>query len=180
MAEQEHENGNRNDNGNDPGQGEVLVGMQDHVIESLRAELDEARRKSLRAQADLDNYQKRARKDLDEERRFAQLPLVRDLLPVLDNLGRATDAAENKPDAAGLLEGVQMVAKQLETVLERFHCTEIDALHEPFDPHRHQAVMQQPSADHPPHTIIQVLQKGYQLHDRVVRPAQVIVSTPPA
>jgi molecular chaperone GrpE len=159
---------------------EALIAVQENEIESLRGQLDEARQKSLRAQADLDNYQKRVRKDLDEERRFAQLPLVRDLLPVLDNLGRAISAAESQPDAAGLLDGVRLVAKQLETVLARHHCTQIDALHEPFDPHRHQAVMQQPSAEHPEHTIVQVLQPGYQLHDRVIRPAQVIVSAPPA
>ena len=80
---------------------------------------------------------------------------------------------------ASLLQGVKLVSKQLQTVLERHHCVEIDALHEPFDPHRHQAVMQQASAEHPEHTIVQVLQPGYQLHDRVIRPAQVIVSTAP-
>ena len=98
---------------------------------------------------------------------------------LLDNLGRAIWAADSQPDAAGLLQGVKLVSKQLQTVLERHHCVEIDALHEPFDPHRHQAVMQQPSAEHPEHTIVQVLQPGYQLHDRVIRPAQVIVSTAP-
>jgi molecular chaperone GrpE len=159
-------------------QGAVL-GVQEHEIESLRADLAEARQRALRAQADFDNYQKRARKDLEEERRFAQLPLIRDLLPVLDNLARAIQAAQSQTDAAGLLEGVRMVAKQLDTIMERHHCKPIGVVNEPFDPHLHQAVMQQPSADHPPHTIVQVLQPGYQLHDRVIRPAQVIVSAAP-
>lgn len=176
----EPENGNAADVAHiDQAHDELSLGVEENEIESLRAQLNEARQKALRAQADLDNYQKRVRKDIDEERRFAQLPLIRDLLPVLDNLGRAISAADSQPDAAGLLEGVRLVAKQLETVLERHHCTQIDALHEPFDPHRHQAVMQQPSADHPAHTIVQVLQPGYQLHDRVIRPAQVIVSIQP-
>jgi molecular chaperone GrpE len=171
MAEQETGNA-------EPGRVQIPIGVQENEIDSLRTQLDEARQKALRAQADLDNYQKRVRKDIDEERRFAQLPLIKDLLPVLDNLGRAIQAADSKPDSAGLLEGVKLVSKQLQTVLERHNAKEIDALHEPFDPHRHQAVMQQPSADHPAHTIIQVLQAGYQLHDRVIRPAQVIVSAP--
>ena len=172
MAENEQNTGAGS---GDPASGGI-AGMQDVEIEALRALAEEAKQRALRAQADLDNYQKRARKDLEEERRFAQLPLIRDLLPVIDNLERAIQAAGSQPDSAGLLEGVRMVSQQLLTTLERHHCTPNDALNEPFDPHKHQAVMQQPSADHPPHTVLQVLQAGYQLHDRVIRPAQVIVS----
>jgi molecular chaperone GrpE len=73
-----------------------------------------------------------------------------------------------------------MVAQQLEGVLGRHNCIRIEALHKPFDPHLHQAIMQQPSADHPAGTVLHVAQEGYQVHDRVLRPAQVIVSTAPA
>jgi molecular chaperone GrpE len=99
-----------------------------------------------------------------------------DLLPVLDNVGRAIEAAEKHPDAAGLLEGFKMVARQLADALARHNCTPIPALHEPFDPHRHQAILQQPSAEYPAGTVLAVAQPGYQLHDRVLRPTQVIVS----
>ena len=118
-------------------------------VEQARRELDEARDRLLRTQAELDNYRKRARKELEEERRYANLPLLGDLLPVLDNVGRAIEAAEKTPDVASLVEGVKMVAQQLEGVLNRYHCRRIEALHKPFDPHLHQAILQQPSADHP-------------------------------
>lgn len=146
----------------------------------LRDELAAARDRALRAQAELDNYRKRTRKEMEDERRYAQLPLLSDLLPVLDNVQRAIQAAEKSPDASGLLAGFKMVAQQLEGVLSRHHCTRIEALHQPFDPHLHAAIMQQPSSEHPANTVIQVAQDGYQLHDRVLRPSQVIVSAPPA
>ncbi|HXT59783.1 MAG TPA: nucleotide exchange factor GrpE [Pirellulales bacterium] len=144
--------------------------------EQARRDLDEARDRVLRAQAELDNYRKRARRELDEERRYAALPLLGDLLPVLDNVGRAIQAAEKNSEAGSLVEGVKLVAQQLEGVLGRYHCVRIEALHKPFDPHLHQAIMQQPSAEYPPGTVLQVAQEGYQVYDRVLRPAQVIVS----
>lgn len=146
-------------------------------VEQARRDLDEARDRLLRAQAELDNYRKRARKELEEERRYANLPLLSDLLPVLDNVGRAIQAAEKTPDVATLVEGVKMVAQQLEGVFNRNHCHRIEALHKPFDPHLHQAILQQPSAEYPSGTVLHVAQDGYQVHDRVLRPAQVIVST---
>ena len=148
--------------------------------EQARRDLDEARDRVLRAQAELDNYRKRARRELDEERRYAALPLLGDLLPVLDNVGRAIQAAEKNSEAGSLVEGVKLVAQQLEGVLGRYHCVRIEALHKPFDPHLHQAIMQQPSAELPSGTVLHVAQEGYQVYDRVLRPAQVIVSTAPA
>jgi molecular chaperone GrpE len=150
-------------------------------LELLRAELAEARDRVLRAQAELDNVRKRLRREMEEERRYAQVPLMADLLPVVDNLGRAIEAAtksgiDGQADVATLLDGVRMVAQQLGETLNRHGCQRIEALHQPFDPELHNAVMQQPSADHPPGTVIGVVQEGYQLHQRVVRPSQVIVS----
>lgn len=147
-----------------------------HDIEQLRAELDLAKDRALRFQAELDNYRKRVSRQMDEERRYAQVPLIRDLLPVLDNVARAVEAAEKTADAASLLEGFRLVAKQLQGVLERHHCTPIEALHERFDPHLHEAILQQPSSEFPPNTVLDVVQAGYRVHDRVVRPAQVIVA----
>ena len=132
----------------------------------------------MRVHAELDNYRKRAARELDEHRRYANLSLLRDLLPVLDNVDRAIEAADKNADAAALLEGVKMVSQQLGDVLKRHHCTPIEALHAPFDPNVHHAVMQQPSEEYPANTVLMVTQNGYQLHDRVVRPSQVIVSTP--
>jgi molecular chaperone GrpE len=153
----------------------------DGDMDRLRQDLDDAKSRVLRAQADLENFRKRARREQEEERRYANWPLLSDLLPVIDNVGRAIQAAEKAADAGTLLEGVKLVAQQLVGVLTRYHCTRIVALGAAFDPHLHQAILQQPSAELPLGTVLVVAQEGYQLHDRVLRPAQVIVSSgPPA
>jgi molecular chaperone GrpE len=145
-------------------------------MDLARADLAEARDKMLRAQAELDNYRKRARRELDDERKYAEINLLRDLLPVMDNIHRAIDAAEKKADAAALLSGLKMVSQQLESLLEQHQCKPIEAIGEQFDPAQHAAVMQQLDADQPTNTVLNVVQTGFHLHDRVVRPAQVIVS----
>jgi molecular chaperone GrpE len=144
----------------------------------LQAELQAAKDRELRCHAELDNYRKRAARELEERLRYANLSLLRDVLPVLDNVERAIQAAQQNADAAALLDGFKLVHQQLEAVLSRHHCKRIEALHAPFDPHVHHAVMQQPSEEHPANTVLMVTQNGYQLHDRVVRPSQVIVSKP--
>jgi molecular chaperone GrpE len=149
-------------------------------LDQLRSELEQLKDRVLRSQAELDNYRKRASRELDDHRRYANIGLMRDLLPVLDNIQRAIEAAEKTSDISSLLDGVRLVAQQLEGVLESFHCVKIKALGEPFDPQVHHAILQQPSAEQPPNTVIMVTQDGYQLHDRVVRPSQVIVSAAPA
>lgn len=150
---------------------------------SLRTELAECRQRVVRLQAELENYRKRAQRTLQEERRYASLPLMRDLLGVVDNLQRAIDAAQEAinatpegPTSAGLLEGVKMVAGQLTDILQKHHCEEIPAEGTQFDPNVHEAIAQFPSPEHEAGEITQVTQTGYRLHDRVVRPAQVIVA----
>ena len=103
--------------------------------------------------------------------------MMRDLLPVLDNIDRAIQAAANTSDAGALLEGVKMVAKLLEDILRQRQCSPIEALHAPFDPNQHEAISMRPDAGHPANTVVDVVQSGFQLHDRVVRPTQVIIST---
>lgn len=156
---------------------EALREQEVATIARLETELAEAKDRELRARAELENYKKRAAREMADERRYANLPLIRDLLPVLDNLHRAIDATEKNHDAASLLAGVKMVVQQFRDIFGRHHCHEIDAQNTPFDPHRHQAVCQQPSEDVPPNTVVNVVHAGFQLHDRVVRPSQVIVST---
>ncbi len=152
-------------------------GAETSGLESIRAELQEANNRVLRKQAELENYRKRATREMHQQHRYAHLPLMRDLLPVLDNMDRALEAAEQTHDAAGLLQGVKMVAQQFQDVLAKYDCVKMAALNAPFDPHVHEAVMQQPNDEHPAGTVLQVTQAGFQLHDRVVRPSQVIVST---
>jgi len=145
----------------------------------LRTQLDEAKDRALRLQAEWENYRKRARRELDEERRYADLRLLGDFLPVLDNMQRAIDAASKSTEGGGLLEGFKLVKQQLDNVLAQHHCTRIEALHKPFDPHLHEAISQQPSAEFPSSTVLFVARDGYLLHDRVIRPAQVIVAAAP-
>lgn len=153
-------------------------------LEALRSRLQSAEQKrdeylelAQRTRADFENYQKRIQRDLATERRFAQAPLASDLLAALDNLERATAAAEQAGEKGPLVQGVSMVHTQLLDALRRHGVTRMEALGLPFDPNLHEAVMQQPSAEHPPMTVVQVLQPGYMIHERVLRPARVAVST---
>ena len=148
-------------------------------LDGLQAELEEAQNRALRSSAELENYRRRANRQMEEERRYANLDLLRELLPIWDNMGRAVDAAKKAGEADALLEGFKMVCAQLENVFERVHCVKIDAEGEAFDPNLHEAISQMPSADHPSGTVLYVTQIGFRLHDRVVRPCQVVVSAAP-
>ncbi|MGA2035023.1 MAG: nucleotide exchange factor GrpE [Thermoguttaceae bacterium] len=161
-------------------QPEAADAEQANLLEQLRTDLEEAKDRVLRSQAELENYRKRASREIEDNRRFANLPLLRDLLPVMDNMERAIGAAEKSQDASALLEGIKLVARQFADVLARNHCVPIPALNQPFDPHLHQAISQQATDEFPPGTVVLVSQPGYQLYDRVVRPSQVIVSTSPS
>jgi molecular chaperone GrpE len=149
-------------------------------VQSLQADLAAAEGRVLRAHAELENYRKRANRHLEDEKKYAPLPLLRDLLPVVDNLERAIQSADQEGGSARMLEGVKMVSQLLAMVLERHHCRQIEAQGAVFDPHVHEAIAQLPSEQVPPGTVIEVAQNGYQLYDRVVRPSQVVVSGRPA
>jgi molecular chaperone GrpE len=131
-----------------------------------------------RTQADFENYQKRNQRERDQERRYRNESLGRDLLPVLDNLERALAAARQANETGPLVQGVNMVLTQFLDLLRRHGIMPIEAEGQPFDPNRHHAVMQQPSNDTPPNTVTQVLERGFMIHDRVLRPASVAVSVP--
>jgi molecular chaperone GrpE len=146
-------------------------------IAELEAQVRDSTERALRAQAELENYRKRMQRELADERRYALVPLVRDLLAVVDNLQRAIEAAQQAPDATGLLEGVKLVATQFEGVLKQHGCLPIETVGAAFDPHQHQAIAQESSAEHAAGTVTRAAQVGYKLHDRVIRPAQVFVST---
>jgi molecular chaperone GrpE len=149
--------------------------------DQLAGELAAANDRALRLQAEMQNLRNRTSREIADERRYAALPVLRDLLPVLDNIERAIDAAEKAGEAENLLNGFRLVRQQLESILTRHQCERISPEGEPFDPHFHEAILQQPSPDVPADHVTMVTQTGYKLHDRVVRPAQVIVSSgPPA
>lgn len=148
-------------------------------LKAAEAEREEFKLLAMRTRADFENYQRRATRDAAQERRYAHGPLALELLPILDNLDRATAAAKQAGETGPLVQGVGMVQSQYLDALKRHGINRIEAQGQPFDPNLHQAVMQQPS-DQPPNTVLQVLEQGYTLHDRVLRPARVIVSTEPS
>lgn len=150
------------------------------VASDPAAELAVANDRMLRLQAEMQNLRSRTAREIADERRYAALPVLRELLPVVDNINRAIEAAEKAGEAENLLAGFRLVRQQLLTVLDHHHCEPIEPLGQPFDPHFHQAILQQPSDDAAAGTVTMVTQSGYKLHDRVVRPAQVIVSSGPA
>jgi molecular chaperone GrpE len=149
--------------------------------DQLAGELAAANDRALRLQAEMQNLRNRTSREIADERRYAALPILRDLLPVIDNIDRAIEAAEKAGEAENLLEGFRLVRQQLMSTLTRHSCEPIPAEGQPFDPNYHEAILQQPSPEVPAGHVMMVTQSGYKLHDRVVRPAQVIVSSgPPA
>jgi molecular chaperone GrpE len=129
--------------------------------------------------ADFENARKRLLRDAETEKKYATETLARDLLAALDNLDRALSAAKTAGDTGPLVTGVSATASQFLDVLRRHGVTRIDCPPgTPFDPNLHQAVMEQPTVDFEPGQIVQVLQQGFLLHDRVLRPASVIVASP--
>lgn len=144
----------------------------------IAAERDANYDRWLRAQAELENLRKRTQREAEETRKYAALSLVRDLLPGLDNLSRAI-AAGQTTNRDELIQGVELVYRQLSDALARHGVVPIDAAGKPFDPNRHEAIQQVPSAELEPMTVLEEAERGYMLHDRVVRPSRVIVSSVP-
>ena len=147
-------------------------------LAGLTKERDEARDQLLRVRAEFANYQKRTRQQAESDRIYAVGDLSRDLLDVLDNMQRATDAIRSSAQE-GIASGLDMVHKQFLAVLAKYGVEPIEALGRPFDPNFHEALMQQPSADAPEGTVVAELGKGYKIHDRVLRPSKVAVSVKP-
>ena len=145
-------------------------------LEKVRGERDQLYEKLARAQADFQNSRKRLQAESDQRAQYANASLIKSLLPVIDNFERALAQDPAKSDAATILRGMQIVHDQWLNVLKQQLVEEIAPQPgEPFDPTRHEALMQQPS-DFPEGSVVQTLQKGYALHDRTLRPAQVAVS----
>ena len=146
-------------------------------MDQLRLELEEAKNRALRAMADLENYRTRINRQMAEERKYANIDIMRELLPVWDNIGRALEAVSASHNLETLIEGVQMVHSQFLEVLHKHHCEKIEAMFQPFDPNVHASVAQLPNAEHPVNTVIEEVQVGFRLFDRVVRPSQVVLAS---
>lgn len=148
-------------------------------LKAAIAERDQFKDKLARAMADLENFRKRVYREMDDERKYQSLPLLKSLLPVFDGLDRAVSAAAKSKNFDDLLNGVQLTVKQLESTLAGHGAKLIAAEGQPFDPNLHEAISQVPSADHPPMTVLNDVERGYTLHDRVIRPTKVVVAAAP-
>jgi len=129
-----------------------------------------------RLQADFDNYRKRTQKEKAELIKYASERLVADLLPVLDNFDRAVSAAKVNPDFTSFSQGVEMILRQMQTALSKEGLKAMDTVGQPFDPNLHEAVLRVASEEHPENTVVEELQKGYYLKEKVLRPCMVKVS----
>lgn len=152
--------------------------VEQQLAEAIE-ERDTQADRALRAQAELDNVRKRLMREADQIRQYAVAPLVSELLPTLDNLSRAQDAGATSGNLEELLKGLQMVKQSFEETLGRFGVEKITTFDETFDPNRHEMLQQVPSPDHEPMQIVQEVETGWQMHDRVIRPSKVIVSSGP-
>jgi len=131
----------------------------------------------LRMAAELENYKKRTGRELEDMRKFATENLLRQLLTVVDNLERAiASASTDNHNDQSVVDGVALTLAEINKILEKHHVTPVEALGAPFDPAYHQAMSQEECADKPPNTVVQEFQKGYLMHDRLLRPAMVVVS----
>ncbi len=141
-----------------------------------RDEVSELQDRILRLTAELENFRKRARRELDEAQRYREIDVLRDLLPVLDNVIRAVEAADKTDDIQSLREGVRMTAQQIEKLLGSHGCTTIESDDAAFDPAVHDAIQHMAVPGKAAGTVVATVTRGYKLHDRVVRPAQVVVA----
>jgi len=149
-------------------------------IAELESKVKDSHDKYLRSVAELDNVRKRARKDNEEARIDAQTRVLREMLPVIDNLERAVAHASQSGDgASGLLEGIQLVLRQFAQALERCNVHVVAARGLPFDPTQHEAVSQIVTADAPAGSVVEVMQTGYRIGERLLRPALVVVAKAP-
>lgn len=146
-------------------------------LESLEQEAKETYDRLLRVSAEFENYKKRVAREMNDFRKYANENIAKAMLPVIDNLYRAIESSGNGAHAnSSLVEGVDMTLREILKVLEQFGVKPFESVGETFDPAFHQAVMQQETEDHPDNIVLTELQKGYMMHDRLLRPAMVVVS----
>jgi molecular chaperone GrpE len=164
---------------------QITIG-DDDPIKALEAKLEAKEKEAvetydrlLRASAEFDNYKKRSSREMEEFRKFANQSLIKEMLSVVDNLELAMNSTNgHKAIDKDLLQGLEMTHKEILKVFEKFNVKPIDAKGQPFDPTFHEAVMQEETNDSPKNTVVNELQRGYMIHDRLLRPSMVVVAKP--
>jgi molecular chaperone GrpE len=165
---------------------EIETNEEEEIVEELDSELAQAeeelarhREAMLRMQAEMENLRKRLIRDLERSRKLALEKMMKDLLQVWDSLERGLEVDEGSLSVESLVEGQELTLKMLEKVMQDHDLEIIDPAGQPFDPELHQAMTVLPAEDMDENTVIEVLQKGFVLHDRLIRPAMVVVSGKP-
>ncbi|WP_203299629.1 nucleotide exchange factor GrpE [Marinobacter sediminum] len=157
-----------------------VVDGEESEVDALRAQVKEAQEQMLRSQAEMQNVRRRAEIDVEKAHKFALEKFVKELLPVADSLEKAVESTEGSEDAgelvASIREGVEMTLNLFMNSLGKFNVEQLNPVGEPFDPQQHEAMSMVPSPDAEPNSIVAVVQKGYLLNGRVVRPAMVVVA----
>ncbi len=179
-------NGEKEENSSKPSEGEQGLPLEkltkEDLIQKIK-ELEETGKKYLdlyaRSQAEMENMRKRLKREKEEFFKFANEALIKELLPVVDNLEKAISHAQDENNVHALREGLELTLKGMKKVLEKAGVKEVKALGEKFDPNYHEAVSQQEKNDVDSGTVLQELQKGYLLNQRLIRPAMVVVSKNP-
>jgi molecular chaperone GrpE len=158
---------------------EAQIADQDPAgkVQEAQQKAEENYERLLRVSAEFDNYKKRTAREMQDVIKYANEKIFKELLTVVDNLERAIEAAGNdRTDDDPLVKGIHLTLGEVFKILERNKVTPVKALGEPFDPTYHQAMMQEEVEDQAPNTVVREMQKGYVIHDRLLRPAMVVVS----
>ncbi|MCP3875906.1 MAG: nucleotide exchange factor GrpE [Desulfobacteraceae bacterium] len=145
-------------------------------LKEIKEQLVSEKDRVLRLSAEFENFKKRKQRESDEFKKFANETVFKQFLTVVDNLERAIDSVQDNSDEEGLLSGVKLTYKEIKKIFETFNVKTVEAENQLFDPNFHQAVTQEETDEFPENTVTNVLQKGYLLHDRLIRPAMVVVA----
>lgn len=158
------------------GEPAVEAAGENDVITAIQQQSDDNHNRYLRAQADFDNFRRRTVKEKEELTQYASLKVVSQLLPVLDNFQRALQTSNEAVEGGAFAKGIDMIYRQLFQVLEAEGLKQMEVVGQPFDPEWHQAIMQVESDEYPEGIVVEAIQSGYVLKDKVIRPAMVKVS----
>ena len=162
------------------GDGGGAAAVSADPLTECRAEAGRLKDAWMRTAADFDNFRKRSRRELEDARKAGREELLRDLLPVFDNLERGIQSAQQAADVKAVTEGLQMIVKQFESTLGRLGISKVGTIGKSFDPGVHEAIQQVETSEHAPGTVVAEVQPGYMAGDRLIRAAMVVVAKPKA
>ncbi|PIU00507.1 MAG: nucleotide exchange factor GrpE [Bdellovibrionales bacterium CG10_big_fil_rev_8_21_14_0_10_45_34] len=159
---------------------EAAAASQSAELEALRGERDDAKKEQLYLRAEFDNYRKRVIKEQSDLRKYASEPLLVAILDVMDNFQRALDTDVNEGNFKDFEKGVRMISDELNQLIQRFGVQEIEGLGKDFDPNFFEALASEESEEASPGSIVRIFRRAYKLHDRIIRPGQVVVAKEPS